>query len=264
MVRKTREEAMLTREQLLDAAEHVFRARGVGHASLAEVADAAGVTRGAVYWHFQSKAALFQAMVERAEMSHDASLRKMAADADADPLAALRAALVESLRRVATDDRTRRVYDVVFLRCEYTDDLASVREQTLRSRRYCYEQIERTLGAAVARGQLPAHLDIDCATRGLYAYIGGLMRDSLELPAQIDLARNAEALVDTYLRGLQHAPAALARSGTAGHAARPATPRATAPAATSAARKPAPESARQPARARPAATTRTRAAVRTR
>ena len=52
MARRTREEALATREQLLDAAEQVFRERGVGHASLAEVAYAAGVTRGAVYHHF--------------------------------------------------------------------------------------------------------------------------------------------------------------------------------------------------------------------
>ena len=219
MVRRTREEAMLTREQLLDAAEHVFRARGVGHASLAEVADAAGLTRGAVYWHFDSKAALFQAMVDRAEMPHDACLQKMEDSAEHDPLAALRDAAVESLLRVATDERTRRVYDVVFLRCEYTADLEAVREQYLQSRRRCYDKIERTMRAAVERGQLPAHIDVACATRGLYAFIGGLMRDSVETPEQIDLVRNAEALVDTYLLGLVHRPA-LARHARAEPAAR--------------------------------------------
>ena len=66
MARRTREEALETREQLLDAAERVFLERGVGHATLAEVADAAGVTRGAVYHHFESKADLFEAMVARA------------------------------------------------------------------------------------------------------------------------------------------------------------------------------------------------------
>jgi TetR/AcrR family acrAB operon transcriptional repressor len=61
MARRTKEEALETREQVLDAAELVFRERGVGHASLAEVADAAGVTRGAIYHHFASKAELFEA-----------------------------------------------------------------------------------------------------------------------------------------------------------------------------------------------------------
>jgi TetR/AcrR family acrAB operon transcriptional repressor len=255
MVRKTREEALITREQLLDAAEHVFRARGVGHASLAEVADAAGVTRGAVYWHFDSKAALFQAMVERADMPHDACLQKMESSAGNDPLAALRAAAVESLLLVTTDERARRVYDVVFLRCEYTEDLAAVRDQYLQSRQSCYQKIEHTMRAAVQRGQLPAHLDVRCATRGLYAFIGGLMRDSIETPEQIDLVRSAETLVDTYLVGLQYLPAPTTRRPRAPAAAQPAaTPR------MNAARTPA--SSAPPRRARgtraPAAAARTR------
>ena len=68
MARRTKSEAAITREQLLDAAERVFRERGVTRTSLAEVAAAAGVTRGAVYWHFRDKADLFDAMCERATL----------------------------------------------------------------------------------------------------------------------------------------------------------------------------------------------------
>ena len=53
MVRRTKEAAAITREQLLDAAERVFRERGVAGSSLAQIAAEAGVTRGAVYWHFR-------------------------------------------------------------------------------------------------------------------------------------------------------------------------------------------------------------------
>ena len=52
--------------------EVVFRARGVTRTSLAEIATAAGVTRGAVYWHFKDKAALFHAMCDRATLPLDA------------------------------------------------------------------------------------------------------------------------------------------------------------------------------------------------
>jgi TetR/AcrR family transcriptional regulator, acrAB operon repressor len=45
MARKTKLEAQVTRERLLDAAETVFRQRGVTRTSLAEVAGAAGGSR---------------------------------------------------------------------------------------------------------------------------------------------------------------------------------------------------------------------------
>jgi TetR/AcrR family acrAB operon transcriptional repressor len=210
MVRRTKEEALATREQLLDAAERVFRKRGVGHASLAEVADEAGVTRGAIYWHFQSKADLFQAMVVRAEMPHEASLQRMEEAAHADPMAALRTAALESLLQIARDERAQCVYEVVFLRCEYTEELKPVRDQHAQSRARCYGRLERVLGAAVQRGQLPAHLDVRAAARAMYAFVGGLMRDALEVPAEVDLARKAGWFVDLFLAGLANAPAVVA------------------------------------------------------
>jgi AcrR family transcriptional regulator len=54
-----------TRELLLDAAEEVFAARGFEGASLDEIADTAGYTRGAIYKHFADKEDLFLAVNKR-------------------------------------------------------------------------------------------------------------------------------------------------------------------------------------------------------
>ncbi len=54
-----------TRDLLLDAAEKLFAERGLGGASLEDIADAAGYTRGAIYAHFGSKEELFLAVIER-------------------------------------------------------------------------------------------------------------------------------------------------------------------------------------------------------
>ncbi len=54
-----------TRNLLLDAAEKLFAERGLGRASLEDIADAAGYTRGAIYAHFGSKEELFLAVIER-------------------------------------------------------------------------------------------------------------------------------------------------------------------------------------------------------
>ena len=68
MARKTKAEAAATREALLDAAEEVFLEKGVARTSLEQIARHAGMTRGAVYWHFKNKADLFQAMLGRVRM----------------------------------------------------------------------------------------------------------------------------------------------------------------------------------------------------
>jgi TetR/AcrR family acrAB operon transcriptional repressor len=62
-MRRTKEEAEETRQQLMDAALKVFSARGYSAARLSDIAAEAGVTRGAVYWHFGSKEGLLFAIL---------------------------------------------------------------------------------------------------------------------------------------------------------------------------------------------------------
>lgn len=205
MVRRTKEEALETREQVLDAAEQVFRERGVGHASLAEVADAAGVTRGAIYHHFASKAELFEAMLARAEMPLDAAF-----DAPhlpvADPLAAVRETAIKALLHLTSSDRVRNIFEVAFLRCEYTDELAPVEQRHLQEREHCLGFCGSLLEQAVARGQLAPDTDTRLASHLLYALIGGLMRDWVQAPASFDLKTAAPQLVDLFIAGLKAAP----------------------------------------------------------
>lgn len=215
MPRRTREEALATREQLLDAAARVFRSRGVGHTSLAEVADAAGVTRGAIYWHFRSKAELFKAMVERVELPMDAALEALADAGQADPLGSARDLAARALLHLAASERTREVFDVAFLRCEYTEDLLPVREQHLRKRDQCVRQCAAAFRLAVKKGQLPADTDVELAARGLYAFVGGLMRDACESGGEYDLAAVAPALVDLFFAGLKRKPPLKAESRAA-------------------------------------------------
>ena len=63
-MRKTKEEMLVTRERILKAGFDCFYNNGYEQTSLAAIAQAAGVTRGAIYWHFEDKKALFRAVVD--------------------------------------------------------------------------------------------------------------------------------------------------------------------------------------------------------
>ena len=209
MVRRTKEEALETREQLLDAAERVFRDRGVGHASLAEVADSAGVTRGALYHHFASKAELFQAMVERADMPIEAAFDEfdqVQKQGAADPLDAFREQGIRALMHLADSARVRNVYEILFLRCEYTDELASVGEQELTRREECMAKCIAVLDQAVAAGQLPPDTDTKLAAQGAFSFVGGLMRDWVQSPQSFDLKAAAPQLIELFVAGLKARP----------------------------------------------------------
>jgi AcrR family transcriptional regulator len=59
------------RDRILQAAMTVFRRHGFRRSSIEETAEAAGLTRQALYHHFKSKEALFRAVIERV---HEAAL----------------------------------------------------------------------------------------------------------------------------------------------------------------------------------------------
>jgi TetR/AcrR family acrAB operon transcriptional repressor len=206
MARKTKLEAQVTRERLLDAAEGVFRQRGVTRTSLAEIAAAAGVTRGAVYWHFKDKAALFHAMCDRATLPLDALFERAGETASAAPLQTLRELCVGALQRLAVDPRTQVVFDVIFHKTEMVDELADMATSNETERCRCLSQIEVILRRCAEMGELPSDTDPVLAAHGLNALMVGIMHQWVLDPSSYDLAAAAPALIDTYLAGLMARP----------------------------------------------------------
>ena len=59
-MRKTKAESERSRLRILDAAERIFCSQGYGAAKMNDIAQIAGMTKGAIFWHFESKSALFR------------------------------------------------------------------------------------------------------------------------------------------------------------------------------------------------------------
>ena len=125
-----------TRAALLDAAAGVFARRGLDGATLEEIAEAAGFTRGAVYHHFASKEELFLAVITR----HD---EELLARFGPDVLGSLppdAAASAARWREVHADDRRE-----VALRLELRSH--ALRNETLRAQ---YVAVDRAAMRATA------------------------------------------------------------------------------------------------------------------
>jgi TetR/AcrR family acrAB operon transcriptional repressor len=202
MVRRSKEDALATRNALLDAAERVFQAQGVAGTSLNDIALAAGTSRGAIYWHFKDKADLFNAMLDRVTLPLQTAAAELEGAHDPDPLPALRQALRYALHQTVTDPQTRRVFEVATLKVEYVDSLCAVRERHLRNRNGWLDRIRLLLlKSAAARG---VRLGIPAATaaQGLQALVDGLIQNWLLDPQAFDLEACGTRAVDVYLKGL--------------------------------------------------------------
>jgi TetR/AcrR family acrAB operon transcriptional repressor len=227
LVRRTKDEAQETRNRILDAAEHVFSERGVSRTSLEDLAQAAGVTRGAIYWHFKDKSDLFAAMVNRVTLPMEAMVARSSDESVEDPIASLKACAVNALKSTATNPQVQRVFDVVTHKCEYLGEMAGVNTRISAVQKGCVDRAEQTIRNAIKRGQLPASVNPRLAAVGLDAMLYGLISNWLANPAYVPLERYAETMIDLYVDGLRagHPEQGRAPAKTRRRAARGSRPR---------------------------------------
>lgn len=175
MARCTKEKAEQTRCAIIDAAEQVFFKRGVVRTSLQEVAEAAGVTRGAVYWHFTNKIELVQAMADRVIMPQEHILQQLAESDSPSPLDDLHQACRESLRQMIHDAQRRRVFTILTQRCEYVDEMAGIVKTRSETRDRILGRFMRLFERAGKLKQLNTAWQPRVAAATLYALMTGLM-----------------------------------------------------------------------------------------
>lgn len=203
MARKTKEDALATRELILDTAERVFHRRGVSRTSLQEIAQEAGLTRGAIYWHFENKGELFHAMMERVTLPMMARMTELTpADAE-NPLDKIRRNTASALQQIAHDEQVRRVFEIATQKVEYVDELQSLRERHITGRNECIDDMHQLMQRAQDKGQIHRSVDLRAATLGLFAITSGLKYNWLLDPAGFDLEAVGLAALDAYLAGLK-------------------------------------------------------------
>lgn len=206
MVRRTKSEAQATRDSLLDAAEQTFCRLGVARTTLDDVARAAGVTRGAVYWHFSGKAELFRAMCERSVLPLEHMLEQASLRSHDDPLAALADALGGSLQAIASSPRTRAVLEILLSKCETAAEPGEQQPCMRTSDCNSIASLERLLKQAVARGQLPKDTDVAVAALAINAFVSGLVRQWVIDAVDFDLGEVGPRLLQMMIEGLRAAP----------------------------------------------------------
>jgi TetR/AcrR family acrAB operon transcriptional repressor len=190
-MRRTKAEAEETRQRIIGAAEQVFYDKGVFETTLEDVARAAGVTRGAIYWHFANKTDLLLALHDAVPLPQEDMVAEQLEADPPDPLALMHQASVDWLSAISRDERRQRIHTILF-RCDYSRDMAGLLEKQREM------DIESCLSVCSAfekarnKGQLSAGWTPDAASRCFIWMIKGLYIDWLRFGMQFDLAAEGE------------------------------------------------------------------------
>ena len=203
MARKTKEEALETRQAILDAAEQVFYERGVSQTTLADIAAAAGVTRGAIYWHFANKRDVYEALIRRLVDPIEARLTETLARDDGNPIDGLRAMALFVIDRVAHDPRHSRMMAISWHKCEYVGEMAVIRDTHIECGARYLTLGEDCFRKAIERGYFPREVDPHVASLGMMVIVDGLIATWTLYDDLFPLADYATRIMDAYLAGLR-------------------------------------------------------------
>lgn len=184
MVRKTKEDAELTRQSIIDAARKVFLARGVSRSTLEHIATQADVTRGAVYWHFKNKTDIFHAMREQVFLPLIDRIDDILAiendpeksvSQNEDPLTQIENSLCDTIHELNENIEMRQTYEIMMIKCEYVDDFATVLQQILNNCSSITEKIQLAYERAKAKNLLVASHSPHALALDTHLFFSGLL-----------------------------------------------------------------------------------------
>lgn len=199
-MRKTKEDAQKTRESILQAAIENFSGKGFFNTTLDGIAKTAGVTRGAVYWHFKNKAEIFDALHSA---MHEPFIQHVLADLETDsphPVLQLRDLITQLLLNLANETSKQQVMRL-FFNSDYSGVLVPYKEQHKASKRESLLLFEAYFKRAQDKGKLNPEADPKILTLTLHCFLKGLLIEYLNTDI-IDLKKHAKPLINQLFLGL--------------------------------------------------------------
>ena len=201
MARKKKAEAQQTRQQLIEAAIGQFATRGVTNTTLTDIADAAKVTRGAVYWHFTSKTEIFNAIWEQQLPLRDLIRDRLSLSEKDDPLLMLREQFITALQYIAHEPRQCALLQILYHKCEFTSDMVS--EYEIRKRiGFNNDFLRATLERCISRNIISSQVNVDLTLIVFHGFFSGIIKNWLMNNDSFNLYQQAPALVDNILATL--------------------------------------------------------------
>ena len=201
MVRKTKEDAELTRQRIIDAARAVFLTRGVSRSTLEHIATEATVTRGAVYWHFKNKTDIFYALRDRAFLPLiDRMYDTLGVQSDnIDPLTQIENSLCDTINQLNENTEMRQIYEIMMIKCEYVDEFATVLQQILSNCSNITEKIQLAYERAKEQNLLTTTLTPHALALDTHLFFSGLLHMWVKDADGSRFRHQAKALIESHI-----------------------------------------------------------------
>ncbi|MEB8431834.1 TetR family transcriptional regulator [Cocleimonas sp. KMM 6892] len=201
MARKTKEDAQKTFQALLEAAQRLFIKQGIANTTLNQIAKEAGMTRGALYWHFENKDALIMALWEEGagSFNHETTHALENLSENENPADTFRLLMHGVIGAVLTDPKLSQSLKIIMNCVEITDEETPLRAYLQEKYTSYFTSMAIAIEHLKSQSMLKVELSANTIAAGLLSYLYGMVNSHLQPSRLINLENDGIALIDLYL-----------------------------------------------------------------
>ena len=200
-MRRTKEDAEKTRQEILKYAAKVLNLKGYHATRLEDIAAAAGVTRGAIYHHFGSKIELIRGIVQENKSETNKILDEISAKS-ITPIQGLKEALITIIKRLESDAEFAEREQLLF-QLDFYGDLTELETEFKENLREGFEKVIAALQESQDENLIRKELNLESVAFLFISTYLGIMSTYFLNPEGISLEEKAEELVAILFSGIE-------------------------------------------------------------
>jgi len=175
-MKKTKEEAEITKSMLISSAFEVLSKTSYKAARLEDIAHDVGVTRGAIYWHFENKLNLYKELIN---IAFENSMKEILniLDGEMQPLKKVEAVMNYLLgEKTYNHQKSAQIYNLLFI--EQPEGLEKTLFQVEQLFSKLFEKHTMVLEAGIADGSIKKDINTNFEPRAFYNFLWGYFTTS--------------------------------------------------------------------------------------
>ena len=204
MSRKTKVEAEKTRARIMASALSLFVKKGYERTTFTDIAARLKMTKGAVYWHFETKEALLVALVEEMLEKFRRRLEEFLPKGELS-FRAVADMMVQSAGRLVEDPKSAAFFMLMKTRIKWgADSMTATREKLLsRDMKGPYHTFIRAVENDIAAKRVRADVNPVALASVAVSVWDGLVQSKIERFLECDLARTLRNTYEAMWKSVQ-------------------------------------------------------------
>jgi len=195
----TKEQAEKTRENILKGALKTFSEKGLAKARLEDIAKEVGVTRGAIYWHFENKVQLFSELFKKTLKVVLKDARKIL-ESDLSPLEKIRVLLIHLGTKSIEDEDYRAIGNIFNYQYEWSKDVSDVVKQLAgRASEVGETLMLKTIEEGIVSGEINDSGNAKTIAKAITVFIHGYSNAAVTILKKEEIP----PIVDIFMEGIR-------------------------------------------------------------